>query len=299
MLEDLLVPPGSNLLRDPGDSRLASLQECNNIGILGVPWDWSITGRPGPRFAPQRIRGYLYSLNPHSPYYGDLSCRPKDFGDVKVAPGDWTVTRARIKSVVSRLAGEGSLILVGGDHSISYPSLSAVAEAGYINLVLLDHHYDLRSTSEGLTSGSWLYQVLKEHPGRVNALIIGVGDYSNPPYLQRRARELGVGIIPRSALLEGVEPALEAIDSLSGPVYLSIDMDHLDQAFAPGVNSPGVMGMTPWDTWRIISRASERLDVRVVDIVEVNPLVDVWDATSRLAAKLVAHIVNLLGGRGA
>lgn len=294
--EDYLSPPGAPLLRDPGDQRIGGLPGCSGSRLLGVPWDWSITGRPGPRYAPSRIRSYLYSLTPHSPGYGRIACRPGDLGDVRVAPGDWSSTRPRIRGVLEALLGDGFRVyMVGGDHSISGPGLEALASVeGGASLLLLDHHYDLRSTSEGLTSGSWLYEALKSV--RVEALIVGVGDYSNPGYLAERAKSLGVRVIPRSTLLEGLEPALEAIDKLSGPLYVSVDMDHLDQAYAPGVNAPGVMGMAPWETWSILTHVLRQAKVRVLDVVEVNPLVDVGDSTSRLAAKLLAHAFNLVEG---
>ncbi len=300
-IEDLLSAPGAPLLRDPGDERIGGLGECAGSALVGVPWDWSVTGRPGPRLAPQKIRSYLYGLTPFSPTHGPIKCRPRDLGDIRVAPGEWGTTRARIASA-SRilLGGYERVYLVGGDHSIAGPALEALASVeGRASLVMLDHHYDLRSTSEGLTSGSWLYEVLSKAPGRVDALVVGVGDYSNPSYLAERAKRLGVKVIPRLSLLkgEGLDAVRSIIDSLEEPIYLSIDMDHLDQAYAPGVNAPGVMGMDPRETLLILRSLSGRR-VRVVDLVEVNPLVDVADSTSRLAAKILAYLFNLLEAGG-
>ncbi len=300
-VEDLLSVPGAPLLRDPGDERIGGLEECSRSAIIGIPWDWSVTGRPGPRLAPQRIRGYLYGLTPYSPVHGSITCRPRDLGDVRVAPGLWSTTRARIASVSITLLEEYERVyLVGGDHSIAGPALEALAHVeDRVSLVMLDHHYDLRSTSEGLTSGSWLYEVLTRVPGRIEALIVGVGDYSNPSYLAERAMRLGVKVIPRHSLLQGdgLDTVREALDSLEDPVYLSIDMDHLDQAYAPGVNSPGVMGMDPRETLLILEGLAGKR-IRMIDLVEVNPLVDVADSTSRLAAKVLAYLFNLLEAGG-
>ena len=298
-MESPLEPPGSPLLRDPGDERIQwAYKPGASIALVGVPWDWRVAGVPGARLAPQRIRAYLRSLRTHAPGVGgSFPCAVKDLGDVRVAPGDYEVTAARIVEAARIAYGEGLVAaFLGGDHSITRWTLEPLLSGGEpLALVMLDAHYDMRSVVEGRTSGSWLWNLAKSHPGKVRTVIIGVADYSNPPYLQDRAREAGFLVIPRLELLGGVEPALEAIDKVAGEAgagYITIDMDHLDQAYAPGVNSPTPLGMTPAESLRILRHAARRLRPIGGDVVEVTPTVDVADATSRLAARLLAYTLH-------
>jgi len=290
---EVFIEPGAPLLRDPGDLRVRSLPVCDRTSIIGVPWDWSVAGRPGARAAPSRIRGYLYSYTPHNVSMGNLKCRPRDLGDVKVAPADWDLTRDRIGEAARIAWKSGSLpIFIGGDHSITEPILGAL-DSENLGLIILDHHYDLRSTSEGLTSGSWLYNVLSRN--RMPTLIIGVGDYANPPYLRERAEDLGVKIVPAleassEAVYHIIEDHIDQVEKL----YISIDMDHIDQAYAPGVNSPATLGLNPWTTLRLLHHIIRRASVKGIDIVEVSPPLDHGDSTSRLAAKILLYMIHWL-----
>jgi agmatinase len=298
-LEGLLERPGYRLLRDPRDERISPVAG-GVVALVGVPWDWSVTGRPGSREAPSSIRRELYGLTGHAPGTGlDLRCPITDLGDIAVAPGDHRVTGDRVRRVAERVFSEYRLaVFLGGDHSITLNLASGLLSvAGSIGILVMDAHYDLRSVGEGFTSGSWLWDLYTRHRGGVAcAAVIGVSDYRNPAYLAERARELGVRVVTRRAVERGVEEALEAVDVLAGcgaeAYYLSIDMDHLDQAHAPGVNSPTALGMDPRDSVEILIYAADRLRPRGVDVVEVVPLVDQGNATSRLAAEMLAHVIS-------
>jgi agmatinase len=291
-----LQPPGAPLLRDPRDERLP--RGPGGVALVGVPWDWSAAGRPGARLAPARIRAALAGLRPHAPGLGDpFPCPIEDLGDVRIAPGDPAASFPRIVEAARLAYSRGRVAaFLGGDHSITRWTVEPLASQGPVALLVMDAHYDMRSVEEGLTSGSWLWDLLRAHPGRVRAAVVGVADYANPPYLAGRAREAGVIVVPRSRLLDGVEPALEAVDRLAEEgaphAYISIDMDHLAQAHAPGVNSPSPLGMEPRESLAVLLHAAERLAPAGVDVAEVTPTVDVGDATSRLAAVLLAYTLH-------
>ena len=291
-----LRPPGAPLLRDPGDVRV-SVSDDSPLGLVGIPWDWSTAGRPGARFAPGKIRSHLYSLRPHIVgISGGRGISVRDLGDVAVVPGDYATTSRRIieasKEVYTMLR---FTVFLGGDHSITRWTVEGLlGEGRSIGLLVLDAHYDLRSTEEGLTSGSWLYDLLTAHRGRVKAVVIGVADFLNPPYLAERAAKLGVHVIPASRVhSDGVGVALEAVDYLRSlgldAYYLSVDVDHIAEAYAPGVNSPSPLGLEPWVSATIIREAVAKLRPTAVDFVEVVPAHDVGDATSRLTAHLVLY----------
>jgi agmatinase len=186
-------------------------------------------------------------------------------------------------------------VFLGGDHSITRWTVEPLAENS-LGLLVLDAHYDMRSVEEGLTSGSWLWDLWVAHKGRVKAVIVGVGDFNNPEYLAMRAREAGFKVVPRLKLLESLQYALEAVDWLSEQglenFYINIDVDHLDISHAPGVNSPTPLGMTPWESIRILEYAARKLKPRGVDVVEVTPQHDVAEVTVATAAKLLLYTIH-------
>lgn len=298
-IDDLVEPPGTPLMRDPLNTRIGDLPDCDNIALLGIPWDWGITGRPGARFSPSEIRRALYSMKTYSPILGSLDCKPRDVGDVRVAPGDWSLTGVRVVEAL-RIAYESyrHVIVLGGDHSITEWTLKPLLEKyDRVGLILLDAHYDMRSVVEGYTSGLWLYNLYKMYGERIIASIIGVGEYSNPPYLAERAEEAGFHVLPAVDVLRDPGSIYEAIDYIEDEAdayYVSIDMDHLDQAYAPGVNAPSPLGLHPNHTLMILEEAIPALCPKGLDIVEVVPLLDRGGATVSLAGLFAARTLHLL-----
>ncbi len=296
--------PGTPLLRDPGDKRFINLLHSKGdrrIALLGVPWDWNITGRPGSRFSPTTIRKYLYSFTTLHPELGEPLCSLHDYGDVRVAPGDWVETRSRIKLAIQKVhSEEGNFIVIGGDHSITGPIIEALLDKGSVGLLFLDSHYDMRSLSEGHSSGTWLRELYEKHgSNKIKTLLIGVGNYANPPYLKKTASQYGVRVVSMWEIIRnGISIALDAISEFSkigvGQYYISVDMDHLDQSYAPGVNAPNPLGMSPRETLLLLEHAVRKLNPVGIDFTEVSPLVDVADSTSRLAASLIAHSIHFI-----
>ncbi len=294
----ILQTPGSRLLRDPYDIRISDL-EPGPWALLGIPWDWSVAGRPGARFAPQTIRKYLYTTTPFNASRPSILCRGlKDLGDVNIVPGDLEATAKRVKEAVSELLPKYRLLVIlGGDHSITEWIVEAIlSKTDDICLIVFDAHYDLRSVSEGVTSGAWLYNLKSRHPS-LQALVLGIADHMNPPYLAKRAEKLGVKTVPALHILENIDSAFKAISSLNcRKAYISIDMDHVAAAWAPGVNSPSPIGLTPYHTVKLLYFIAERFNIVGVDVVEVAPPYDVGDATSMLAAHLLLHLLHAIGG---
>ena len=296
-LDGLVVPAGSRLLRDPFDSRLGGLPE-GGAALLGVPWDWATSGRPGAREAPLRIRRVLYGLAVHSPSLGSLAVRPVDYGDLRVVPGGFEATMGRLEEAAYRLfERHGFTMFLGGDHSITEAIVSGLARLyGRVCLLVLDAHYDMRSVEEGLTSGMWLWRLHERLRDRLVAAIVGIGEYANPSYLARRAEEAGFLTVPALEVLRDPKAGLDAVEWLSrkecDAYYVSIDVDHIDQAYAPGVNSPNPLGLRPEHTLQILYWA-QKLNPRGADIVEVVPQADPTGSTVRLAALIAATTIHL------
>ncbi len=295
-----LVAPGSGLMRDSRDEKIKPVGK-GDIAVVGVPWDWNVTGPPGSRLAPRSIREKLYSFSRYSPLLNsNLDSAIVDLGDVRIAPRDWSVTRLRILSVAKNAYERYKLTLfIGGDHSITEPLVEAlIGEDNKVGILMLDAHYDLRSVDEGATSGDWLWKLSEKFKDRIYATIIGIADYANPIYLQKRAEKLGYTVIDRMTLWRSPEKGLEAVDKLVEAsmdyYYITIDIDHLDQAYAPGTGAPTPIGMRPEESLEIINYAAQRIKPKGMDIVEVNPLLDINNLTSKLAAKLALIAIHSL-----
>lgn len=285
----------ARLLKDPDDVRLADLRPL--VPLAGIPWDWSTAGRPGARFAPSSIRTELYSMSPLSEDLGELMWGFDDVGDVDIVGGDLAETGRRVTEASRQLMEAARqrgtpVVFIGGDHSITGWASRPFVQRG-VTLVVLDAHYDIRRPSEGVTSGSWLRELLESSP-KARAIVIGVSEYSNPPYAPSRAKELDIEVISRLELLRDSRSSLERLSSLisGSEVYLSIDMDHLAQAFAPGVNSPNPLGMTPFESVTVIDSVTSIARVVGVDVVEVVPSLDPTGSTSKLAAFLLLRAVH-------
>ncbi len=298
IMEEILVPDGTPLLRDPMDKRI-SKDPKGIVSILGVPWDWSITGRPGSREAPSYLRKQLYKFTTHAPgLYSDIDFFFKDLGNVRIAPGDREITAKRVIEA-SRLSYDSSQLSVflGGDHSITKWTIHPLAEKGRVGIILLDAHYDMRTVSEGYTSGSWLWELYTEHKNKIDALIIGVSDYLNPPYLKKRAEEAGFIVVSRMEILEkGIDQVRslvkEFIKREHDFIYLSIDTDHLDNSIAPGVNAPNPLGLTSIESYQILSSISESVKIDGIDVTEYSPLLDINDITLQNVTKLLLYTIH-------
>ncbi len=287
---------GERLIRDPRDLRLGdvvkSSSSCSSecLCIAGVPWDWSTAGRPGARFAPSRLREHLYSYNVHE----DLCLC--DWGDVGIVPGDLGSSSQRIYEAVKQLARScRGFLLLGGDHSITRYSVASALDilGGRAGLVVFDAHLDLRELSEGLSSGTYLRELIAERGDMLGVIVIGVRPHSVPRYMFELADMLGVEYIYSEDLEIGI--AIDRLNkTLSGAswVYVSFDSDSLDPSQCPGVNSPSPLGISLREAIDILDHIAERHRVVGADIVEYTPHLDQGDLCGRSLALIAYRILR-------
>lgn len=263
--------------------------------LLGLPYDASSSFRRGAAQAPPRVRAALWSPagNPWSEALHDLSAPGvlRDAGDVELAGLAPAAARERIEQAVGGiLAAGGRPLALGGDHSVTYPILRALAAARAagtlphrLTVLHVDAHPDLYDTLDGdrFSHACPFARALEE--GLVDRLV-QIGIRTLTPHQEEQARRFGVEVVDMRAWDEGVRP------TLSGPVYVSLDLDGLDPAHAPGVahREPGGLGV------REVLREMQRLEGPLVgaDVVELCPPCDVDDVTARVAAKLVKELAS-------
>jgi arginase len=257
--------------------------------LLGIPYDASSSFQRGPALAPMAIRTALRSesTNSWNEEVSDVAGRLADAGDLVFADGadPHPVIEAGVGAVLERGAPP---ILLGGDHSITWPVLRAVRRhAPRLTILHLDAHPDLYETFKGdrRSHACPFARIMEE--GLADRLV-QLGIRTMNAHQQEQARRFGAEVTPMRA---GLEAMLAAARRLDGPVYLSVDLDVLDPAFAPGISHAEPGGLSTRELIAVV-QAIPHGRLVAADVVELNPLNDLRDLTARVAAKLVKEIVG-------
>jgi arginase len=266
--------------------------QAGMVVVLGVPYDENSSFMKGPASAPSRIRETLSSgaMNLCSENGIDLGVEPRfyDLGDLNLSIGATTFKQIE-KAITDLLEREIYIISLGGDHAITYPILKAYTKK-YDKLCILhfDAHPDLYDEFKGnrYSHACPFARIMEEN---LAERLVQVGIRTMNPHQQAQAERFNVDVID----MQKWRP--NKILDLTGSVYLSLDMDVLDPAFAPGVSHPEPGGLSTRDVLQIIQGINAPLIG--ADIVEFNPKRDPSGITATAAAKLLkeiaAHMLNI------
>jgi agmatinase len=281
-----------------------------DVAIVGAPFDDMVTHRPGARFGPRAIReaqnssGSINSLQLDVRPFDEL--RVVDAGDANIVPARFDRGHAMIYRKVLEVARAGAIpIVLGGDHSITWPSASAVAEVrrpGSIGIVHFDAHADTAPDSYGQLAGhgSPMRRLIESGavPGK-NFVQVGLRGYWPPTSVLDWMREQGM----RWHLMTEIESrGAEAViddaiaEALDGPdsIYLSVDIDVVDPGSAPGTGTPEPGGMLPRELLRAVRRIVGRVELAGMDIVEVSPPYDWAESTAMIANRCALEAISAL-----
>jgi agmatinase len=260
------------------------------VVLYGAPLDATTSFRPGTRFGPRQIRAVSDVLETYSPVLGRDLCQTRfyDGGDLALESETAAALSALAAALEGVFAGGRRLLLFGGEHLVTLAGVRA-ARRWYPELVVLwmDAHADLRDDYQGarLSHATVARRVLEEvGEGR----LIQVGVRSVAP------EERALASRPWCHHQQVLAPVRACRRQLEGrPVYVSVDIDVLDPAFAPGTGAPEPGGI---DTRELLSAiyALDGLDLVAADIVEVAPAYDVSDLTAITAAKLARELLLLM-----
>lgn len=289
-----------SFMRQPVSRNLTGV----DVAILGVPYDSATSHRSGTRFGPRKIREMSLLL---WGYNTTLGVKPLDhlklvdYGDVSIIPTSITHTMQAITATASEIISAGTtLITLGGDHSIALPLLRAHAQKyGPLSVVHIDAHIDTwEAEFEAVpySHGTPFRYALQEGLIRKDGYVqIGIRGPVSGVYDYEDARALGAHIITIHDVMEkGIAAVLEdTLPRLSGPVYVTVDIDSADPAFAPGTGTPEVGGLTSYQLLQLV-RGLRSLDLIGFDLVEVSPPFDHGDITSVLAANIVFEYLSML-----
>ncbi|KNH19348.1 agmatinase [Priestia megaterium] len=260
--------------------------------LYGMPMDWTVSYRPGSRFGPTRIREVSIGLEEYSPYLDRELEEVKyfDAGDIPLPFGNPQRSINMIEEYIDQLLAADKFPLgMGGEHLVSWPVMKAMYKK-YPDLAIIhmDAHTDLREEYEGEPlSHSTPIRKVAELIGPENVYSFGIRSGMKEEF--QWAKENGMHI----SKFEVLEPLKEILPTLAGrPVYVTIDIDVLDPAHAPGTGTVDAGGITSKELLASI-HAIAKSDLRIVggDLVEVAPIYDPSEQTANTASKLIREMI--------
>lgn len=273
-----------------------------DVAVVGAPWDDSTTNRPGARFGPRALRASAYDPGT---YHLDLGIEifdhleVVDYGDAITSHGMWELSRAAIHERVAEVATRGIVpFIIGGDHSITWPAATAVAEHhgfGTVTMIHFDAHADTANILEGnlASHGTPMRRLIESGaiPGD-RFIQVGLRGYWPGEEDQKWMRDNGLRHFMMQEFWErGIPAVLEdlvlAAKERGDKTYISIDIDVLDPGFAPATGTPEPGGFAPIDLLRMIRRLVLETDVVAFDVMEVAPAYDHADLTVNVAHRLI------------
>jgi agmatinase len=286
-----------------------------DIVVVGAPFDVAVTHRPGARFGPRAIRGAGY-LTQWSLHHLGLRVEPftvlkgVDAGDAACIPGDIPRSHEAIRQklqAVLEAAPEAVPVVLGGDHSITYPAAAAVADfhGRRVGIVHFDAHCDAADASWGvsLSHGTPMRRLIEGgHVAGRNFVQVGLRGYWPGPEVLAWMAAQGM----RSHFMSEVEErGFEAVlataieEALDGPdlIYLSVDVDVLDPGFAPGTGTPEPGGLTARELLWAVRQVALRTEVVALDVVEVSPPYDSAGITAEVAQRVCLEAISALAAK--
>lgn len=293
--------PGSTFMNLP---YTADLQRKNiKLVVAGVPWDGGTISPAGSRLGPSAIRQRSKRIRHYHPVFGFSPfelCPTVDVGDVLVNDQDQSASLASIEKFFSHIAQHNIIpVTAGGDHLITLPILRAIAGDGPVGLIHVDAHGDTADTSSQgnkFSSSTPFRRAVEEglvNPERV--IQIGIRGPTRIPDKERWARDAGMRVITMDEFHDmGITNTITETHTIAGdgPVYITVDIDGIDPAFAPGTGTPVVGGLTSYEILRIL-RSLRGLNIVGGDVTEVCPHLDINDMTALLAGSLMFEILCL------
>ncbi|WP_433349760.1 agmatinase [Microtetraspora malaysiensis] len=287
-------------------ARLPRLDEVDraDVAVVGVPFDTGVSYRPGARFGPSAVREASRLLRPYHP---GLDVSPfatqqvADAGDIACNPFNINEAVETIDEAASALAADGTrLVTIGGDHTIALPLLRAAAHLhGPVALLHFDAHLDTWDTYFGAeyTHGTPFRRAVEE--GILDTEALSHVGTRGPLYAKKDLdddRRMGFGVVTSADVMRrGVDEVVDALRQRIGerPLYLSIDIDVLDPAHAPGTGTPEAGGLTSRELLEIL-RGLAGTNLIGADVVEVAPAYDHAEITSVAASHVAYDLVSLL-----
>ena len=290
------------------------LEDVNQVGnydvaIVGVPHDCGTTYRPGTRFGPQGIRRISALYTPYN-YEMGVDLREQitlcDVGDIFTIPANNEKSFDQISKGIAHVFSSGAFpIILGGDHSIGFPTVRGVCRHlgdKKVGIIHFDRHVDTQEIDldERMHTCPWFHATNMANAPAENLVQLGIGGWQVPREGVKVCRERGTNVLTVTDITEmGLEAAaLYAIERATDGtdcVYISFDIDCIDAGFVPGTGWPEPGGLMPREALKLLELIVRNVPVCGLEIVEVSPPYDISDMTSLMATRVIcdtmAHLV--------
>ena len=280
-----------------------------DVAIIGVPHDSGTTYRPGTRFGPQGIRRISALYTPYNFELG-VDLREQitlcDVGDIFTIPANNEKSFDQISKGVAHVFKSGAFpIILGGDHSIGFPTVRAVCRHlgdKKVGIIHFDRHADTQETDldERMHTCPWFHATNMANAPAKNLVQMGIGGWQVPRPGVKVCRERATNILTVTDICEmgldaAADFAIEKATDGTDCVYISFDIDCIDAGFVPGTGWPEPGGLLPREVLHLLKRIIQNTTVCGIEVVEVSPPYDVSDMTSLMATRVIcdtmAHLV--------
>ena len=281
-----------------------------DAAIMGVPFDGGTTYRPGTRFGPQGMRRISALYTPYN-YEMGVDLREQmtlcDAGDVFTIPANIEKTFDQISKAMSHVFSSGAMpVILGGDHSIGYPTVRGIAEctSKKIGIIHFDRHADIqeKDLDERMHTTPWFHATNMDNVPATNLVQIGIGGWQVPREAVKQIRERDTNIITMRDVEElgmdkVAEMALGWAWKDADAVYLSFDIDCVDCGFVPGTGWPEPGGFLPREALSLVGKVAAE-GICGMEVVEVSPPYDTSDITSLFGARVIVDVLGTLVAHG-
>jgi len=305
-MTDLTAPsPWTGPSGDPNDEQFGDIVETATLAtageydavLVGEPYDGAVIGRPGARAGPSALRRELGGTKTHHIERGPVHA-VADLGDIEIPAGGVEQVQRAVRSVTDRVHATSAVpVFLGGDNSLTFPNAAPLVAADTVGVVSFDAHLDCRAVQDGPTSGTPYRQL---HDAGLDTLaVVGARHFeTSTAYHDYLAEQGGTVLPPESVAGDPIGAADDALDALGDvdAVYVSLDLDVLSAAAAPGVSAPTPGGLSTRDLFRMLGRVAADDRIAGFEVVECAPTLDAGDRTARAGARAVAHFLSGLGG---
>ena len=290
------------------------IEDVNRVGefdvaIIGVPHDSGTTYRPGTRFGPQGIRRISALYTPYN-YEMGVDLREQitlcDVGDIFTIPANNEKSFDQISKGVAHVFSSGAFpIILGGDHSIGFPTVRGVCRHlgdKKVGIIHFDRHVDTQEIDldERMHTCPWFHATNMANAPAHNLVQLGIGGWQVPREGVKVCRERGTNVLTVTDICDmGLEAAaqyaIERATDGTDCVYISFDIDCIDAGFVPGTGWPEPGGLLPREALKLLELIVRNVPVCGLEIVEVSPPYDISDMTSLMATRVIcdtmAHLV--------
>jgi agmatinase len=290
------------------------IEDVNRVGefdvaIVGVPHDSGTTYRPGTRFGPQGIRRISALYTPYN-YEMGVDLREQitlcDVGDIFTIPANNEKSFDQISKGIAHVFASGAFpIILGGDHSIGFPTVRGVCRHlgdKKVGIIHFDRHVDTQEIDldERMHTCPWFHATNMANAPAKNLVQLGIGGWQVPREGVKVCRERGTNVLTVTDICEmglqaAAQFAIERATDGTDCVYISFDIDCIDAGFVPGTGWPEPGGLLPREALKLLELIVRNVPVCGLELVEVSPPYDISDMTSLMACRVIcdtmAHLV--------